>query len=269
MYPIERFLKSLKGYVRNKARPEGSIAEGYIVKECLTFMSMYLGGIETRFNRAARNYDGVEDEATGEFSVVTLKVRPFGPLSHGLTLSQKEIDTAHSFILNNCTEVEVYKSKHVEELNRANERDIQKCHQEQFRSWFKDHSKTVQRDKHFISVDSRSRWYQDDPFVLPNQVQQAFYVNDTKLDRNEHEDVVDVAFQPHESDGVVLVETEDDDLVYLARKDVEPEIIEEGVLNKINDDEDESADNEDDTLIQYCDDDDDDAHNLQNEIEDD
>ncbi|XP_012840363.1 PREDICTED: uncharacterized protein LOC105960705 [Erythranthe guttata] len=31
MYPIERYLGTLKGYVRNKARPEGSIAEAYIV----------------------------------------------------------------------------------------------------------------------------------------------------------------------------------------------------------------------------------------------
>ena len=32
MYPIERYLCTLKGYVRNKAHPEGSIAEGYILK---------------------------------------------------------------------------------------------------------------------------------------------------------------------------------------------------------------------------------------------
>ncbi|KAL5761833.1 hypothetical protein ACOSP7_018097 [Xanthoceras sorbifolium] len=32
----------LKGYVRNKARPEGSIAEGYLIDECLTFCSQYI-----------------------------------------------------------------------------------------------------------------------------------------------------------------------------------------------------------------------------------
>ena len=42
MYPFERYLDTLKKYVRNHARPEGSIAEGYIVKEALTFCSMYL-----------------------------------------------------------------------------------------------------------------------------------------------------------------------------------------------------------------------------------
>ncbi|KAF5472304.1 hypothetical protein F2P56_009033 [Juglans regia] len=50
MYPFERYLGKFKRYVRNKARPEGSIAEAYIHLECLTFCSMYLHDIETRFN---------------------------------------------------------------------------------------------------------------------------------------------------------------------------------------------------------------------------
>nr|GFA73906.1 hypothetical protein [Tanacetum cinerariifolium] len=37
MYPFERYMKKLKGYVRNKAKPEGSIAEGYVAEEALTF----------------------------------------------------------------------------------------------------------------------------------------------------------------------------------------------------------------------------------------
>ncbi|GKB58469.1 proton-dependent oligopeptide transporter family protein [Tanacetum coccineum] len=37
MFPFERFMKKLKGYVRNKAKPECSIAEGYVAEEALTF----------------------------------------------------------------------------------------------------------------------------------------------------------------------------------------------------------------------------------------
>ena len=48
---LRRHLGTLKRYVRNKAWPEGSIAEAYTVNEALTFCSMYLTGIETRFNR--------------------------------------------------------------------------------------------------------------------------------------------------------------------------------------------------------------------------
>ena len=33
-------MHKLKGYVRNKARLEGSIAEGYIDNECLMFCSL-------------------------------------------------------------------------------------------------------------------------------------------------------------------------------------------------------------------------------------
>ncbi|XP_057760053.1 uncharacterized protein LOC130980381 [Arachis stenosperma] len=42
MYPIERYLGHLKSYVRNKAKSEGSIAEGYVAEEALTFCSRYL-----------------------------------------------------------------------------------------------------------------------------------------------------------------------------------------------------------------------------------
>ncbi|PKU60182.1 hypothetical protein MA16_Dca020979 [Dendrobium catenatum] len=56
MYPIERFLGKLKSYVRNRSRPEGSIAEGYIVEECLTFCSLYFSEhVKTRHNQLGRN----------------------------------------------------------------------------------------------------------------------------------------------------------------------------------------------------------------------
>ena len=52
---IERNIGSLNKYVRNRARPEGSIAEGYVVNEALTFCSIYLKDVETRFNRPERH----------------------------------------------------------------------------------------------------------------------------------------------------------------------------------------------------------------------
>ena len=47
---MERYLRTVKGYVKNKAYPEGSIAEGYIVEECLTFCSKSLN-VDTKLNR--------------------------------------------------------------------------------------------------------------------------------------------------------------------------------------------------------------------------
>ena len=58
MYPFERYIGTLKQYVRNRARPEGSIAEGYVVNEALTFCSMYLHDIETAHNRPEHHQGG-------------------------------------------------------------------------------------------------------------------------------------------------------------------------------------------------------------------
>nr|GEZ22508.1 hypothetical protein [Tanacetum cinerariifolium] len=57
MYPFEIFMKKLKNYVRNKAKPEGSIAEGYVVEEALTFSSHYFQDVTMKFNRPERNVD--------------------------------------------------------------------------------------------------------------------------------------------------------------------------------------------------------------------
>jgi hypothetical protein len=42
MYPVERYMKTLKSYVRNKARSEASMAEGYVKDECIGFITKYL-----------------------------------------------------------------------------------------------------------------------------------------------------------------------------------------------------------------------------------
>ena len=53
----------------NKSRPEGSIAKGYLAEECMTFCLRYLGGIETRFNRVERNFDGENVESSKRLSI--------------------------------------------------------------------------------------------------------------------------------------------------------------------------------------------------------
>ena len=50
-------LGKLKRYVSNRARPEGSIAEAYILKECINNWSLYIDGIKTIHNRRERNED--------------------------------------------------------------------------------------------------------------------------------------------------------------------------------------------------------------------
>ena len=47
--------------------------------ECLTFCSMYLGGVETRFNRWDKNIVGGNEHLTRDkFSIFSQEVRPLG-----------------------------------------------------------------------------------------------------------------------------------------------------------------------------------------------
>ena len=42
MYPVERYMKILKGYVKNQYRPEASIVDRYIAEEAIEFCSGYM-----------------------------------------------------------------------------------------------------------------------------------------------------------------------------------------------------------------------------------
>ncbi|XP_062112440.1 uncharacterized protein LOC133823592 [Humulus lupulus] len=134
MYPFERYMKKLKNYVRNKARPEGSIAEGYVADEALTFCSMYFKGVETKFNCLDRNVDIVY--VPRHLSVFQSQCRP---LSKGLqvSLDEKTRNIAEWFILENSSEIEVYMDEHLREIKQRDPLgDHNLLHKKEFRSWF-------------------------------------------------------------------------------------------------------------------------------------
>ncbi|CAL5406538.1 unnamed protein product [Camellia sinensis] len=137
--------------------------------------------------------------------------------------------------------------------------------------WFNTGSnRTLHTDTHCTSIDVRSRWYKDDPFVLPSHVKQVFYVDDTKLgghwkvvERLQHRGIWDVpeqdGFEPenvlqqNETTDAVPVSVEDPVTISLHRNDIDPQIIpSEVVLQSVNRahndgvDEEEGCDNEDD-----------------------
>ena len=105
MYWFERYLKRLKVYVRNAAKPKGSISEGYVVDEVLTFCSRYFDDIEMRFNRPDMNDDGIH--WTKQLSVFESKCKPLG--KHSQVYVEKNVqDRAEYYILNNSPEIEAY-----------------------------------------------------------------------------------------------------------------------------------------------------------------
>ncbi|KAH9697062.1 hypothetical protein KPL71_023450 [Citrus sinensis] len=134
MYPIERELRKLKSYVRNKCHPEGSIAEGYLAEECLTFCSRYLSGIETKFNQPLRNADNEE----GNFESLSI----FSKTGRGMGkeeiifLDPLILSQAHRYVLFNCEEVTPF----IKQI------DITRIHSEQFPKWFETEVKRVQQE---------------------------------------------------------------------------------------------------------------------------
>jgi hypothetical protein len=68
MYPVERYMKTLKNYVRNTARPEASMAEGYAQEECIGFVTEYLQRfdvVEWRVWNADEEYGDAEEVLEG------------------------------------------------------------------------------------------------------------------------------------------------------------------------------------------------------------
>ncbi|XP_052119008.1 uncharacterized protein LOC107493943 [Arachis duranensis] len=91
MYPIERYLCRLKQYVRNRAQPEGSIAEGYLSEEILTFCSRYLDNVETRINRPSRVDDRLSDALPSEAASMFPEVGKAVGAASFFTLTPTEI----------------------------------------------------------------------------------------------------------------------------------------------------------------------------------
>ncbi|XP_039119143.1 uncharacterized protein LOC120255377 [Dioscorea cayenensis subsp. rotundata] len=98
MYPIEQFLLKLKNYVRNKRYPEGSIAEGYLAEECVTFCSRYLEDVEIIFDKPSRNLGEVHDEEFGGNYLFHSHGQPIGKFEIA-KLDTNSLAQAHRYVL--------------------------------------------------------------------------------------------------------------------------------------------------------------------------
>ena len=108
MYPIERRLCTLKHYVRNRPRPKGSIAEAYIVDECLPFCSRYFSDVETRYNWQERHDINIDKGVPGdELSIFKHGVTVLG--ASKFAYNDAEYDKLVWYVLKNCREVDEYK----------------------------------------------------------------------------------------------------------------------------------------------------------------
>ncbi|XP_062103143.1 uncharacterized protein LOC133814164 [Humulus lupulus] len=93
MYPFERYMKILKGYVINRSRPEGCIVESYIVEEAMEFCSDYLSSVSSVGAYPSRIE--IEISKGGRGGVVS-------------EINQVDRDEAHRLVLQNINDVQPY-----------------------------------------------------------------------------------------------------------------------------------------------------------------
>ncbi|PKU82319.1 hypothetical protein MA16_Dca005324 [Dendrobium catenatum] len=107
MYSFERYLDKLKKYVKNKARPEGSICEAYLSQEITHFCSYYfephIRSTRTKIGHNM-NFD-VEEQSHAKLSVLRRQGKSSGKCVERF-LNDLEINTANLYVLLNCEEVE-------------------------------------------------------------------------------------------------------------------------------------------------------------------
>ena len=92
--------------MRNKAQPEGSIANSYLTMETVAFASRFLDDdVETCLNRRGRNDDCTKVDTLGQMCINI--GRPLGAGS-SCKMDNVELDQAHRYILFNQEEVQSY-----------------------------------------------------------------------------------------------------------------------------------------------------------------
>ncbi|CAE6010378.1 unnamed protein product [Arabidopsis arenosa] len=134
MYPFERYMKVLKHFVRNTARPEGCIAECYLAEECIQFCNEFL--------KKTTNVQEKVDRNTEYDNSSILEGRP---ISTGKTFSLTEMEKkiAHMAVIQNMALVDPYVDEHLQHLQDSNGRcrrdasTLWSMHNQNFASWLK------------------------------------------------------------------------------------------------------------------------------------
>jgi Domain of unknown function (DUF4218) len=129
MYPFERVMGHLKGLVRSRSRPEGSIVEGYISEEVLEFYIDNLKGVEGVQHIGlpkSRHESRLVEHGTIGFDVVNI--------DYNLQ------EQAHLMVLHHMAVVAPYVSEHLSDLREQypgkGEVSITNKHNKEFTTWF-------------------------------------------------------------------------------------------------------------------------------------
>lgn len=129
MWPFERYMSILKGYVRNRSHPEGSMIEGYTTEEVVECCIDYLKDGKAIGLPVPRH----EGRLSGKGTKGKKRIHDN---------DSKKVKDAHFTVLQQLALVEPYIEQHLQELQATNvgrsNAWIMKKHKHHFTEWFKD-----------------------------------------------------------------------------------------------------------------------------------
>lgn len=92
--------------MKNRAHPEGSIAEGYKTAECMTFCSRFTEGT-TRFTRPSRNPEPLDK--IKDMYLFNSAGESIGKGSTAAQFDNQLLVQAHRYVLRHCDELECFR----------------------------------------------------------------------------------------------------------------------------------------------------------------
>ncbi|KAL0541260.1 hypothetical protein IC582_021302 [Cucumis melo] len=163
MYPFERFMKVIKNSVRNRYRPEGCIAESYLIEEAIEFCFDFLSRVDPVGLGTRKLQDHLDTSNIGR------------PLSMGVPFKpeQELLRQAHRYVLENTIDVQPYMEKHMKALqlqypNKSkNQKWLQEEHNRTFIHWLREKVST-ELEVGNSGVSDNLRWiaHGPHPFVI-------------------------------------------------------------------------------------------------------
>ena len=139
MMPFERMNGVIKGFVRNMSQPDGSIAQGYLTKECISFSESYLVGtgdpvVGLPVNKHCGRLEG-EGHTNGHWDLNVLH-----------SGRQNDIDRANLVVLQHLDVLEDFVTLHKETIAKKyrdrgvhrTDAEVIREHNSTFLRWFKE-----------------------------------------------------------------------------------------------------------------------------------
>ncbi|KAK1697981.1 hypothetical protein QYE76_014678 [Lolium multiflorum] len=135
MMPFERMNGVIKGYVRNRSHPDGSIVQGWLTEECISFCTNYLDiedPVGLPQNKHLRRFEGVGHKNGRK----ELHVHMSGRTS--------DFDRANLVALQHIDLIDPWLKEHKTMIENSGkpmmtEAEIYREHNSSFARWFKDH----------------------------------------------------------------------------------------------------------------------------------